>query len=98
MAEIITMPRLGSTMKEGTIIEWLKKEGDHIDEGEELFVVETSKLTNEVESEVEGFLLKILAEAADEDADETAAIPCQSPVCIIGEKDEDISDLLEQCK
>ncbi len=56
----VIMPRLGQEMTEGTIVEWLKKEGDPVDKDEPLFMVETEKATMEVESEVAGVLKKIV--------------------------------------
>ena len=60
MATEILMPKLGLTMTEGTIDEWKKKEGDAVQKGEILFSVATDKLTNDVEAEEDGVLLKIL--------------------------------------
>lgn len=56
----VTMPRLGQEMTEGTIIEWYKKEGNRVEKEEPLFLVDTSKATMDVESEVAGILEKIL--------------------------------------
>ena len=50
MAVEIVMPRLGWTMEEGTLVEWLKKPGETVQAGEVLFTVETDKAINEVES------------------------------------------------
>ncbi len=50
MAVEIVMPRLGWTMEEGTLVEWLKKPGEAVQAGEVLFTVETDKAINEVES------------------------------------------------
>ena len=60
------MPSLGHTMETGRIIEWLKQEGDPLAKGEPLLVVETDKVTTEVEAPVDGVLLRVLA-AADEE-------------------------------
>ena len=60
MATEVLMPKLGLTMTEGTIDEWKKKEGDTVQKGEILFSVATDKLTNDVEAEEDGVLLKIL--------------------------------------
>ena len=60
MAEKVLMPKLGLTMTEGTIEEWKKKEGDEVKKGEILFSVATDKLTNDIEAEADGVLLKIL--------------------------------------
>jgi len=56
----IVMPQLGSEMIHGNIVEWLKKEGDQVKEGESLFSVDTEKAVMEVESEVSGILKKIV--------------------------------------
>ena len=50
MAVEIVMPRLGWTMEEGTLLEWLKRPGEAVEAGEVLFTVETDKALNEVES------------------------------------------------
>jgi len=57
----IIMPKLGETMEEGEIIQWLKKEGDKIKEGEPLLEVATDKANMEVEALASGFLRKIIA-------------------------------------
>jgi pyruvate dehydrogenase E2 component (dihydrolipoamide acetyltransferase) len=51
---------LGITVEKGTIIEWMKKEGDPVEKGEIIFIVETEKVTTEVESPASGILAKIL--------------------------------------
>jgi len=55
----VVMPRLGSEMQHGNIVEWLKKEGEPVKKGEPLFSVDTEKAVMEVESEVNGVLKKI---------------------------------------
>ena len=57
MAHEILMPKLGLTMTEGTVEEWKFKEGDTVKKGDILLSVATDKLTNDVESEVDGVLL-----------------------------------------
>ena len=59
MAHEILMPKLGLTMTEGTIEKWKFQEGDTVRKGDILFSVATDKLTNDVESEADGVLLKI---------------------------------------
>ena len=56
MAEEIAMPRLGWTMEEGTLVEWLKTEGEQIETGEILFTVESDKALNEIETFSSGIL------------------------------------------
>ena len=73
----VVMPRLGTEMTKGTVVEWLKKEGDRVDENEALFVVDTEKAVLEVESEVTGVLKKILV------SDDSQEIPVGQAVAII---------------
>ena len=61
MSYEIKVPRLGWTMEEGTFVEWLKKDGDHIAEGDPLFALESDKATQEVES-IDGGILRISPE------------------------------------
>ncbi len=62
----VILPKLGQTMETGTIVEWLKQEGDPVGRGEVLFTVESDKATLEVESPAKGFLRKILVPAGEE--------------------------------
>jgi pyruvate dehydrogenase E2 component (dihydrolipoamide acetyltransferase) len=63
MSEIV-MPRLSDTMEEGTVLRWLKRDGEHVDRGEELVEIETDKAAMVYESDQEG-LLRIVAEEGD---------------------------------
>lgn len=83
MAYEILMPKLGLTMTEGTVEEWKFREGDYVKKGDALFSVSTDKLTNDVESEAEGVLLKILLPAG-----ETA--PCKAVVGYLGQEGESV--------
>ena len=56
----IQMPQLGETIVEGTILKWLKQEGEHIDVDEPLFEISTDKVDTEVPSPVSGTVTKIL--------------------------------------
>jgi len=60
MTEIISMPKLGFDMVEGTLVRWLKSEGDQVQQGEILAEIETDKATVEVESAATGVLHKHL--------------------------------------
>ena len=60
MSVNISMPKWGLTMKEGKITKWFKKEGDPVQKGEELFEVETEKITNKVEATGTGILFQIV--------------------------------------
>lgn len=88
MAEIVRMPRLSDTMTEGTVAQWHKKVGDPIVEGDLLAEIETDKATMEFESFQEGVLLHIGVE-------EGATAAVDSILAILGEKGEDVKDLLE---
>ena len=84
MAQEVLMPKLGLTMTEGTVEEWKYKEGDSVKKGDILFSVATDKLTNDVEAEADGVLLKILLPEG-----ETA--PCKAVIAYIGEAGEVIA-------
>jgi len=81
------MPKLGQTMEEGTIVEWLKQEGDQVARGDELCEIESDKAVLPAESTVKGTLLKILVPKGGK-------APVLEPIAIIGAKGEDISALL----
>ena len=87
MAEIINMPRLSDTMEEGVVAKWLVNVGDTIKEGDILAEIETDKATMEFESFHDGVLLHIGIKEG-----QTAAV--DTLLAIVGEKDEDISGLL----
>ena len=59
MATEIKLPRLGQGMESGTIVKWLKSEGEPVEKGEPLYELDTDKVTQEVEAEASGVLLKI---------------------------------------
>src|SRR5215471_13626699 len=63
MADIV-MPRLSDTMEEGTILRWLKRDGEQVRRGEELVEIETDKATMAYESDQEG-VLQTLAREGD---------------------------------
>lgn len=83
MAVEVRMPQLGLTMEEGTIEKWFKSVGDKVAKDEALAEISTDKLTNDIESEVDGVILAIRAEEG-----ETVAV--QGLLCIIGEPGEKI--------
>ena len=76
MAEIV-MPRLSDTMEEGTVLRWLKRDGEQVSRGEELVEIETDKAAMVYESDQEG-LLRILAQEGD-----TLAVG--APIAHVGE-------------
>lgn len=87
MAVKVVMPKLGLTMKEGTVSKWLKQEGDSVKKGEPLLEVSTDKIVNDVESPGEGMLRKIVVP-------ENSKVPVSSLVAILAAPDEDISQLI----
>jgi pyruvate dehydrogenase E2 component (dihydrolipoamide acetyltransferase) len=82
----VVMPMLGWTMKEGTIITWLKKEGETVEEGEPLLEIETEKVVKDIASPGTGVLRKILIP-------EESTVPVSEVLGIIAEPQEDISAL-----
>jgi pyruvate dehydrogenase E2 component (dihydrolipoamide acetyltransferase) len=60
MATEVVLPALGLTVEKGKILEWYKKEGDPVQKGELIFLVEADKVTTDVESPSSGILSKIL--------------------------------------
>ena len=91
MAKIIGLPKLSPTMEEGTLVKWVKKEGEEVAVDDLLAEVETDKATMEFRSFDRGVLLKILVPEGETLAPDT-------PVAIIGNKGEDVSKLLESAK
>ncbi len=85
MAEIVTMPKLGFDMAEGTLIRWAKKEGDKVEKGELLAEIETDKATVEVESQYSGVVLKHLVK-------EGTAVPVSKPIAAIGAAGEKVDE------
>ena len=61
----MVMPKMGESIMEGTILKWLKKEGDNINEDESVLEVATDKVDTEIPSTCSGKILKILAEEGD---------------------------------
>jgi pyruvate dehydrogenase E2 component (dihydrolipoamide acetyltransferase) len=83
MAKDILMPLLSPSMTEGTLVRWLKKEGDAVKSGDVLAEVETDKATMDLEAFDTGILRKILAAEGDK-------VPINARIGIIGTKDEKI--------
>ncbi|HEY3962496.1 MAG TPA: dihydrolipoamide acetyltransferase family protein [Gaiellaceae bacterium] len=73
MANEVKLPRLGQGMEAGTITKWLKSEGDTVAKGEPLFEVDTDKVTQEVEADFAGVLLKISVPSGEAPVGETIA-------------------------
>ena len=81
MATLIDMPKLSDTMTVGTLVKWLKNEGDAVTNGDMIAEVETDKATMEVECFEEGVLIKQYAEAG-------AEVPVGGAIAAIGEAGE----------
>jgi len=88
VANEVKLPRLGQGMEAGTVTRWLKSEGDQVAKGEPLFEVDTDKVTQEVESDFAGVLLKIgLAEGE---------APVGQTIAWIGEPGEEIAAVVPE--
>ena len=83
MAAEFTMPQLGLTMTEGTIVQWLKSVNDPVALGDILVEVETEKVNFQVESTLEGVLLEILVP-------EGSTVPVKAPLAVIGAPGETV--------
>ena len=81
MAFEVLMPQLGLTMEEGTVSQWVKHEGDAVKTGDVLLEITTDKLTNEVTSEHDGVLLKIVAQEGED-------VPVRGLLCYVGQPGE----------
>ncbi len=77
------MPKLGMTMENGTITQWLKKEGEQVEKGEKILEIETDKVAIEVEAPAAGVLRKILAVDGE-------VVPIGQVIAIIADPDEEI--------
>lgn len=62
----IYMPKFGMTMEEGLIVEWLVAEGDTVAEGDGIVVIETEKVSTEVEAPASGVVMELSCEVDDE--------------------------------
>ena len=85
MAYEVLMPQLGLTMEEGTVSQWIKHEGDEVKTGDVIVEITTDKLTNEVASEHDGVLLKIVAQEGED-------IPVKGLLAYIGQPGEAVGD------
>lgn len=83
MAEIVSMPKLGFDMAEGTLLRWVVSEDEEVEKGQILAEIETDKATVEVESTYSGVVRRHLVE-------EGAIVPVSTPIAVIGEAAEEI--------
>jgi pyruvate dehydrogenase E2 component (dihydrolipoamide acetyltransferase) len=83
----VILPRLGQGMESGTIVRWLKSEGEPVEKGEPLFELDTDKVTQEVEAEESGVLLKIAIAEGE--------VPVGRTVAFIGAEGEPVPEVEE---
>ncbi len=82
------MPKLGMTMKEGTIEEWHVQEGDVVSKGDIVASISSEKLTQDIEAPADGTILKITAQAGED-------VKVKTPIGVIGEEGETVEDSLD---
>jgi pyruvate dehydrogenase E2 component (dihydrolipoyllysine-residue acetyltransferase) len=82
VATEVKLPRLGQGMESGTIVKWLKAEGEPVEKGEPLYELDTDKVTQEVEADASGVLLRIAVAEGEVEVGRTVAV--------IGEQGEDV--------
>ena len=78
MAELVNMPKLGFDMREGQLVNWLKKTGDSVNQGDVIAEIESDKATVEVEAYVGGTMLELLVNEGD-------WVPIGAPIAVVGE-------------
>jgi pyruvate dehydrogenase E2 component (dihydrolipoamide acetyltransferase) len=83
VATEVKLPRLGQGMESGTVVKWLKSEGEPVEKGEPLYELDTEKVTQEVEAEASGVLLKIAVPEGE--------VPVGTTLAFIGEQGEAVS-------
>src|SRR6266496_1728009 len=83
MATEIKLPRLGQGMESGTIVKWLKAEGEPVEKGEPLYELDTDKVTQEVEADASGVLLKIAVVEGE--------VPVGRTIAVIGAQGEEVT-------
>ena len=93
MAATIVMPQMGYDMKEGTVVQWVKKEGEAVTRGEVIAEIETDKATVEFEAFTTGVLRKIYVEAG-------VPVPVGQLIAVITAPDEEapvVGEAARQC-
>jgi pyruvate dehydrogenase E2 component (dihydrolipoamide acetyltransferase) len=83
LATEIKLPRLGQGMEAGTIVRWLKSEGEQVQKGEPLYELDTDKVTQEVEADASGVLLQIAVAEGE--------VPVGQTIAVIGEEGEQVA-------
>jgi pyruvate dehydrogenase E2 component (dihydrolipoamide acetyltransferase) len=82
VASEIKLPRLGQGMESGTIVKWLKSEGERVEKGEPLYELDTDKVTQEVEADASGVLLQIAVQEGE--------VPVGRTIAVIGQEGEEV--------
>jgi pyruvate dehydrogenase E2 component (dihydrolipoyllysine-residue acetyltransferase) len=85
MTAEVKVPRLGQGMESGTIVQWLKAEGEPVAKGEPLYELDTEKVTQEVEAEAAGILLRIAVAEGE--------VPVGTTIAFIGEEGEAVPEV-----
>ena len=81
----VTMPSMGADMTEGTIVKWLKAEGDAIERGDKLAEIETDKTVVEMEAYSAGLLRKIVVAEGER-------VPVGELIAFIGDADDEVPE------
>lgn len=89
MSDTVTMPKLGFDMQEGTLVRWVKVEGEEVNKGEVLAEIETDKATVEVESSFSGVVARHLVAQGD-------IVPIGTPIAVIAAPGEKIEEAPSQ--
>ena len=89
MADTVTMPKLGFDMAEGTLVRWVKSEGEPVNKGEVLAEIETDKATVEVESTFSGVVARHLVGQGD-------IVPVGTPIAIIAAEGEKVEEAAQE--
>ena len=84
MADIVSMPKLGFDMAEGTLVRWVIQEGHPVTKGAVLAEIETDKATVEVESNFDGIVIRHMVPQGE-------IVPVGSPIAVIGEENEQVT-------
>jgi pyruvate dehydrogenase E2 component (dihydrolipoamide acetyltransferase) len=84
----VIMPKMGDAMEEGTLLKWLKSEGEEVSEGDPIAEIETDKVTMELEAEDEGTLAQLIA-------DEGQEVPVGDAIAFIQGEGEEVPERSE---
>ena len=85
MATEYLMPKLAMAMNEGTIAQWIAQEGDHLNAGDPIMVVETEKVAYDLESPASGYLHITIGEGE--------TVPVDSPIAMLAEDEAELAAL-----